>query len=235
MSALPKIEHPVFETELPSDGRKIKYRSFTGREEKILLTAKESEDIDQVMLSTKQVINNCLIEADINELPLFDIEYLLLCIRARSINNIVEFYIKDPETEEQVRLELNLDDVSLVKNENHDKMIPVDDNTYLEMRYPSWDEFSTYISDMSKNDSSSFVKVMFDCIKNVYHNDEIIPMESVGADEREQFINDLSSGSIVKIKEFFETIPVLRHEIKYTNSKGNEKTFVLEGMKTFFI
>lgn len=232
MSKLPKIQHTIYETTLPSDGSKLKYRSFTGREEKTLLIAKETKEIDQIILGIKQVINNCIIDRDIDTLATFDIEYMLLQLRARSVDNKVEFVIKDPDTEQDVKLELDIDEVKLVKEEDHTNMIRVDADTFLKMRYPAWAEFTSFLT--ASTDSEVF-DIMTACIESVYHKDEIISFDDVDETDREEFFNDMSTETIQGLKNFFDTMPRLRHEMKYTNSEGVEKTFVMEGMNTFFL
>lgn len=125
--ALPKIDLPIMELTLPSSGEKVKYRPFTVKEEKILLIGQASEDPLQEMLAAKQVINNCLIDVDVSELAVFDLEYVLLVLRARSVNNIIEFNIKDSDTEEQITLTLDIDNVSLTTSEEHSKEVKIND------------------------------------------------------------------------------------------------------------
>ena len=129
--ALPKIDLPMMEMTLPSSGEIIKYRPFTVKEEKILLVAQESQDPQQEVLAAKQVVNNCLIDKDITELAMFDLEFVLLTMRSKSIDNKLEFRITDPETKEDVEVELNLDEMSLVLDDNHTNRIKVNDEYYL--------------------------------------------------------------------------------------------------------
>ena len=134
---LPKIDLPLFETKLLSTGKKkIKYRPFTVKEEKILLIAQESDDIEQVILAIKQIIGNCCPDVNVDELPMFDLEYLLLQIRGKSVNNVITFQITDPDTEKPVMLELNIDEIEITKPEGHSAEIPLGEDSYLVMRYP---------------------------------------------------------------------------------------------------
>ena len=232
--SLPKIQQPIFELELPSSGDKVKYRTFTVKEEKILLIAQETKDIDQAILSIKQVVNNCLIDKSVDELSMFDLEYVLLTLRSKSVDNAVAFAIKDPETDERVELELDLNDVQITKGENHSKEIRVTDDFVLCMRYPTINEFLALMK-ADSNDTNANFQIMIDCMDKLVGNDEVYKFIDFSAAEIEAFADDLDASAVKKIKQFFETMPTLRHELKYTNKNGKEQTFVIEGMQTFFI
>jgi hypothetical protein len=232
--ALPKIELPLFEMTLPMTGEKIKYRPFTVREEKILLLAQESNDIDQVILSVKQVINNCIHEKDVEKMSMLDVEYLMVVLRSRSIDNNVEFFITDPETFEKVKLSLNLDNVKIIKNENHSDMIRLNEDYVLKMRYPTLNEFSSLIKSGVDNNENNY-KIMLACMDQLLSKDEVYKFEDFNEKEKDEFALNLSGDILMKIKNFFDTIPQMRHEIKYKNKNNNEKTFVIEGLKSFFL
>lgn len=231
---LPKIKHPIFELELPSTGEKVKYRTFTVKEEKILLIAQESKDYDQAILSIKQVVNNCLIGKKIEDLAMFDLEFVLLTIRSKSVNNLISFKIKDEDTSEEVDIELDLDKVQVVRNPAHTNKIELEDNMILMMRYPTIDEFGIIVKNGASNQEANF-EVLLKCMDKLIAGEEVYIFKEFSEEELLEFFDDLDAGPINKIKQFFETMPVLRHEIKYTNNAGTEKTFVIEGMETFFI
>jgi len=138
--ALPKIDLPVYQCELPSTGKKIKFVPFTVKEEKILLTAQESGETEQMMISIKQILNNCLVENTIDDLSVFDIEYLLIQLRSKSVDNEIEFEIKDPETDETVKLKLDLGLVKVYRNEAHTNKIKISDQYTLFLKYPTIDQ-----------------------------------------------------------------------------------------------
>jgi hypothetical protein len=230
---LPKIDKPIFELTLPSTGEIVRYTAFTVKEEKILLIAQELKEVDQALLSIKQVVNNCLINKNIDDLSMFDLEYVLLSLRSKSVDNTVSFAIKDPETEERVELSLDLNEVKLVNNENHSKQIRVNDQFTLIMRYPSINEFLMLMKDGVTDPGTNF-KLLIDCMDKLVGEDDVYEFKNFTKEEIEAFAEDLDSNTIKAIKRFFETMPTLRHEIKYTNKNGNEKTFVIEGMQTFF-
>lgn len=137
--ALPKINQPLFEIEIPSTGRKVKYRPFTVKEEKILLFAQESKDLDQIILAISQIVTNCLQDVSdsiLDKLAIFDLEYLLINLRAKSVSDEIDFNIKDPDTEEVVELSLDLSDIEIKNNDDHKKVIPVNEDISIVMSYP---------------------------------------------------------------------------------------------------
>ena len=230
---LPKIDLPLFELEVPSTGKKIKYRPFTVKEEKILLIAQESKDIDQIVLSIKQVINNCLQGAiDVDKLAMFDLEFIILNIRAKSVNNIIEFKIKDPSTSEEVQLVLDISELQIKKTPTHTNVISVNDNTSIVMRYPTLNEIKMLSKSVTKE---SIFDVMIACIDRIESGDEVYLISDYTREDLIEFVDSLNSTTIKYIEKFFDTIPVLKFEKKYTNRNGEEKTFVVEGMETFFI
>jgi hypothetical protein len=232
---LPKINLPLFETKLISTGRKkIKYRPFTVKEEKILLIAQESDDIEQVILAIKQIIGNCCEDVKVDKLPMFDLEYLLMQIRGKSVNNVIEFQITDPETEKSVTIELNIDEIEMTKPKGHNREISIGEDAYVVMDYPILDDVTKFLNTDEKKDNSIF-DIMLSCIGSVVQGDEVYNLEDFSEEEVLEFVDSFSTQTIEKIKEFFETIPVMRCEQTYTNANGDEKQVVLEGVETFFI
>lgn len=231
--ALPKIDLPIFELTLPSTGEKVKYRPFTVKEEKILLVAQESKDPEQQILASRQVVNNCLINKEASKLAMFDLEYILLSLRSKSVDNNVKFSIVDPDTKETINLDLDLDSVTITKNPNHTKEIKIGDYI-LYLKYPSIDEF-VKIAKMDKVDPLVSYFVMVSCLDKVASEDEVHKFEDYSSEEIDAFMENLQTDVVKQIETFFETMPKLRHELKYKNKNGDEKTFVIEGMQTFFI
>jgi hypothetical protein len=232
--ALPKIELPLFEAKLPMTGEKVKYRPFTVREEKILLLAQESKEIEQAILAVKQVVNNCVYDVDIDKLSMIDLEYILLVLRSKSVDNNASFSIKDPETGESTRLELDLEDVKVKTYENHSDMIKISDEFIIKMRYPTINEFLALVRDGIDNKETNY-NIMISCMDQLLSKDEVYKFKDFSKKEIDEFVDSLGGDVIKKIKHFFSTMPKLRHEIKYKNKNGNEKTFVIEGIETFFI
>lgn len=234
MSSLPKIDLPLFEIEVPSTKKKIKYRPFTVKEEKILLIAQESKDMDQISLAIKQIINNCVTGVNVDDLATFDLEYILINIRAKSVSNEITFKIKDPETKETVELNLDISEIKLTNNPEHTKIIRLNEDMNMMMRYPSINELSIIFKN-GPRDTTSIFNVMLSCIDSIVDNDVIYKIKDFTDAEVANFVNDLSSQHVSSIKTFFETMPILRYEKKYINKNGNEKTFVIEGLESFFI
>jgi hypothetical protein len=232
--SLPKIDLPLFELTVPSSGKKVKYRPFNVREEKILLIAQEAGDLDQIVLAIKQIINNCVSGINIDDLPMFDLEFIILNIRAKSVNNEIEFNVIDEETQNEVKLKLDLNNVTVVKNEKHTKKITINDEYTLIMKYPTIDRVKEL---GAQNSTEGVYNLMVGCIDMLSSNngDKIYKFSDFTKDEINTFIEELPATSITDIKNFFETIPVLRVEVPYKNSLGNDKVFVLEGLNSFFI
>jgi len=233
---LPKIDLPIFETKLISTGRKkIKYRPFTVKEEKILLIAQESDDIDQVVLAIKQIINNCCSDVDVDELPMFDLEYLLMQIRGKSVNNLIKFQVTDPDTEQPVDIEIDVEEIKVVKPKGHKKEIKVGTDSYLVMKYPKITDVTSILTNIDDDKSSTVFDVMLSCIDSFVQGDSVYSLDDYADDEVLEFVESFSTETIEDIKKFFETVPVMRFETEYTNANGDDKKLVLEGVETFFI
>ena len=233
---LPKIDLPLFDIEIPSSGKRVKYRPFTVKEEKILLIAQESKDIDQIILAVKQIINNCVTSVDVDKLAMFDLEYILINIRAQSVNNEIQFSINDPDTKERIDLTVDISEICVIHKEDHKQLIKVNDDVHIKMRYPTINELSGIIKSIkSKDKFEDLFNIMISCIENVIEGDSVLVLKDFSDEEVTEFINSFSTNQIDQIKNFFETMPALRYEAKYKNSNGDDKTFIIEGMETFFI
>lgn len=231
---LPKIDLPIFEMELPSTGEKIKYRQYTVKEEKILLVAQESKEPAAEILAMKQVVNNCLLDKEVTDLAMFDLEYVHLVLRSKSVDNKMAFSIKDPDTEEDVKLELDVDKVILRRPEDHSNEIRINSDFVLYLKYPSIDAFLKIV-EMSANDPLINYFMMISCLDKIASEDEVFYFKDYTQEEIDTFMDGLAGDTIAYIQRFFETMPRLRHELKYKNKNGDEKTFVLEGLRSFFI
>ena len=232
--SLPKIDLPIYQCELPSTRKKIKFKPFSVKEEKILLTAQETKESEQIMLAIKQILNNCIQDVDVSQLAVFDLEYLLIQLRARSVDNTVDFEITDPETEEKVKLTLNLRDVQIGRNEEHTNQIKISDEYSLFLKYPTIDQFEIMMKSEGKSAEENY-SVMMSCLDILASDNNVYKLKDFSKKEVDEFVESLPSDVIKSIKKFFDTMPKVRHEMKYKNSKGTEKIFVLEGTQTFFI
>jgi hypothetical protein len=232
--ALPKIDMPIFEMEIPSSKKKVKYRPFTVKEEKILLIAQEGNNIKSAVEAVKQVVNNCLVDTNIEEFAMFDLEYILLLLRSKSVDNNIKFAVKDTDTQEDVSLELNLDDVKVSTDPEHTNKIKINDEYTMFLKYPTIDQFIAFVESDQKDPLSTY-NIMVSCLDKVASENDVYKFSDFTREEIDKFMEDLQGDVLVQIKKFFDTMPKLRHEMKYKNKNDVEKTFVLEGMRSFFI
>lgn len=230
---LPKIDLPIFETLLPSTGEKVQYRAMTVKEEKILLVAQEAQEVGANILAIKQVVNNCLLNIEVDKIAMFDLEYLLMHIRSRSIDNEIGFTITDPETEEEVKLEFKIEDIKLEFNDEHSNQVPINDEYSLFLKYPTIDEFIR-IATLEQDDPLVNYTIMLACLDKVASNDEVHDFKNYSQQEVNDFMENVDTKVIKGIQRFFDTMPKLKHIIPYTNKNGDEKSFEVEGINSFF-
>jgi hypothetical protein len=233
--ALPKIDQPLFELEIPSTGKKAKYRPFTVKEEKILLIAQESKDMDQIILSIKQVINNCMPEINVDGLSVFDLEYIILNIRAKSVNNEIAFGFEDEDTGERIDTVIDINQVKVEFNDEHTKKININDQYYMMMRYPSLEEVRQMQS-ADEGSTEQMFTTMVSCIDTLVDesSDEVFKLSDFSDEEVSDFVDGFTSSVVEDIQKFYVTMPKLRHTIDYKDNKGKKKQFVVEGMDSFF-
>jgi hypothetical protein len=233
---LPKIDLPLFEMTLPTTQKVVKYRQYTVKEEKILLVANESKDAMQEIIALKQVVNNCLLDVNVEELPMVDLEYAYLMLRSKSVDNSLDFNIKDPDTDEVINLKLEIDDIKLNIGDDflESSKIKLNDDYSLFLKLPNIDNFVKII-EMDPADPLVNYFILVSCLDKVASEDEIHEFKNYSQSEIDAFMETLTNTVISQIQKFFENMPRLRHEVKYTNSEGKEQTFVIEGMRTFFI
>jgi len=236
---LPKIATPTYELELPSTGQTIKYRPFLVKEEKLLVLALESEDTKQITTAIKTVIKNCIETKNVKveTLPTFDIEYLFLNIRGKSVGEEIEVNIICPDDDETtVPVKINVDDIKVQKNPNHIKQIKVDDSIMMEMKYPSLDQFIKSNFDLSAdNTMDQSFDLIASCIDKIYTEDEVWAAGDVSKKELLEFLEQMNSTQFKDIEKFFETMPRLSHTIQVKNPKTEvESEVVLEGLSSFF-
>ena len=236
---LPKIATPTYELELPSTGETIKYRPFLVKEEKLLVLALESEDTKQITTAIKAVLKSCIQTKGIKveALPTFDIEYLFLHIRGKSVGEELEVNVICPDDEEtQVKVKINLDSIEIEKNEDHNNQIKLDDNLMMEMKYPSLDEFIKNNFDFKEtNQMDQSFALIASCIDKIYNEDEVWATADFTKKEVNEFLEQMNSSQFKDIENFFETMPKLSHTIKVINPKTKVKSdVVLEGLASFF-
>ena len=236
---LPKIATPTYELELPSTGATIKYRPFLVKEEKVLVIALESEDNKQITNAIKAVLKSCILSKGIKveDLPTFDIEYLFLNIRGKSVGEDLEVNIICPDDEKtQVPVTIALDEIEVQKDDNHTNKIKIDDSIMMEMKYPSLEQFIKNNFDFNeKNMMDQSFDLIATCIDKVYTEDEVWTAADCTKKEMRDFLEQMNSQQFKEIETFFETMPKLSHTINVTNPKTKVKSdVVLEGLSSFF-
>ena len=236
---LPTIATPTYELELPSSGQKIKYRPFLVKEEKLLVLALESESTKEISNAIKSVLKNCIQTKGIKveTLPTFDIEYLFLNIRGKSVGEEIEVNLIAPDDgETSVPVKINIDDIKVQTKEGHKKQIKLDDSLVMEMRYPSLEQFIKSNFDFSgESGMDQSFELIATCIDKIYSEEEVWTTADCTKKEITDFLEQMNSVQFKQIEKFFETMPKLSHEITLTNPKtGVESTVVMEGLSSFF-
>ena len=235
---LPKIEVPQYELTMPSSGELVKYRPFLVREEKILLVALESEEGKDVLNAVKDIVSACTFDkVDLGKLPMFDVEYIFLNIRAKSIGEVSKLRLKCPDDEETFAdIELDLSEVMVQVNEGHSPKIELTDEMGLIMKYPSIDSFSdTGITDIT---ADNMLEVISSCIYQVYDKkgEEVFDAKDQTKKELTEFVESLNTTQFRAVQKFFDTMPKLKHTVELENPKTKVKSkIVLEGLNDFFV
>ena len=236
---LPTIVTPTYELELPSTGKKIKYRPFLVKEEKLLVLALETESTKDISTAIKTVLKNCIQTrgVKVENLPTFDIEYLFLNIRGKSVGEEVEVNLIAPDDEvTQVPVTINIDDIKIQKNDDHTNKIKLDNDLIMEMKYPSLDQFIKSNFDFSEEvDMDQSFDLIASCIDKIYNEEEVWATADCTKKEVKDFLEQMNSMQFKNIENFFETMPKLSHSVTFTNPKTKvESTVVLEGLSSFF-
>jgi len=231
---LPKIDQPLFDMTIPSTGKKITFRPFLVKEEKILLIAQQSGNDSEIIRAIKQILNNCIQDdIDLDSFAIFDLEYAFLKLRARSVNNIVKLAYRDTEDEEVYNFELDLDTIEIEMPEKINSKIDITDTIGMTMKYPS----ASITDKMTNFDNEVDLMTFFivNCIDTIYDEDSVYVADDFSEEEISEFLDGLDVKSFEKIREFFESVPRLYHKIEYTNSIGSERSIELTSLKDFFM
>lgn len=233
---LPKIDKPLFDLNVPSMNKAFKFRPFTVKEEKILLMAQQSGDDKDIILAIKQVINNCCQDPifDVDDLATFDLEYMFLKLRAKSVNNIIEVSYRDNEDDELYDFRIDLDEVEMINlDSDSSKIIPVNDTIGLKMKYPS----VTIIDNVPEyKDPAEIIDYLVkNCIDCIYDEDNVYNTKDISPEELDDWLDSLDLETFTKIREFFDKLPQMYHKLTYTNSKGTERVIELNSLNDFFM
>ena len=234
--ALPRNIRPEYSTTIPSTGQKIKYNPFSVKEEKILILAAESSDTDEVTNAISNVLRNCVTSPasfNVEELALFDIEYLFLKTRAKSAGEKIKVEITDPDDDEfTVQHEINIDKIGIKRTEGHTNLVEINENTLVKMKYPDLSFFQDGIDVTNMTDISSTIGK---CIVQIVVDEEVFNQADMSDSEVEEWMDSLTTEQFQRISTFFETMPKLRHSITLQNTNTEKEfTVVLEGLADFF-
>ena len=236
---LPTISTPTYELILPSSNRKIKYRPFLVKEEKILIIAMESQDTKQIARAVKDVLTKCILTKGIKveKLATFDIEYLFLNVRGKSVGEHIEVMVTCPDDEKtQVPMSINIDDIKVQKDDDHLTDIKLDDTYTLKMKYPSLTEFiKNNFDNLEKLDVNDTFDLIASCIDQVYSEEESWSHQECTKKELSDFVESLNSNQFKMVENFFTSMPKLTHTVKVTNPNTKvESEIKIEGLQSFF-
>jgi hypothetical protein len=231
---LPKIDKPIIELKVPSLGKNLKFRPFTVKEEKILLIAQQERNEKAIILSIKQVINNCCQEPgfDIDTLATFDLEFLFLKLRANSISNVIEVSYRDNEDEKIYDFQIDLEKVEMLQETKVSNIIEVTENVGIKMKYPSVNIIDDAPTEATTSEVVEYL--IRNCVDSIYDAENVYPATDYTPQELAEWIDALDIESFNKIRAFFDNLPQMYYKIEYTNSLGNVRTIELTTLSDFF-
>ena len=230
---LPKISTPSYELVLPSSKKKIKFRPFLVKEEKILILAMESEDTQQIASAVKDVIKSCILTRGIkvDQLSTFDIEYLFLNIRGKAVGDISTISFEH-ECGEIIKLDIDLSKVKIVKNKKYSDLVKITDNIMIRLSPPGIDNV---IGAGDKNQIDLVMEIIRDSIVEIIEGEDVFSAQDHTREELEEFLDSLNSGQFKKLQDYYESLPKMKQDIEYTCKKcGKTETETLEGLASFF-
>lgn len=231
--ALPRIDTPTYQLTLPSTQEKIDFRPFLVKEQKIIMMAQETQDESQMIRAMSDLVKSCTNnKIDIDKLPIFDVEYMFLKIRGKSVGETVEINLICPDDNEtQVPTKINLDDIQVQMTVGHNNIINITDKIKMELRYPIYDD-ATQVGGLETTDG--VFKLLNKCISKIVYGDTEYNRVDITDKDIEEFLEQLNTEQFQKIVEFFNTMPKLRHVVEVTNPKTKVKSeVVLEGLQSF--
>jgi hypothetical protein len=242
---LPKIDVPIYELNLISSGKKIRFRPFLVKEQKLLLMANQSDDPKESLNVVKQICKNCIIdEVDVESLPVFDLEFIFLNLRARSVSEVINLQykcnnkVKNEASEETTcgnleKFDVNLLEITPTKDPRHDKKIMISDKLGIMMRYPTFEMISKL---KGQNENETLMELLTICIDNIFDQENVYYTKDVTEEELVDFIDNLQQKDLEKIQEFFETAPKIKKNISFSCRKcGYKENIEVEGLQNFFI
>ena len=231
--ALPRIDTPTYQTNLPSTGQEVQFRPFLVKEQKIIMIAQESNDEKEVTDALMRLVQACTFnKVDVQNSPTFDVEYLFLKIRAKSAGESVDIRVTcEDDGVTTVPIKINLDEIRLQVSDNHNPVIQLNEQVKMILRYPTLSDVSR-VGDPSTGDGS--FRLMYRCIHEIHYDDQVFSRVDISDKEIEEFVDQLTSGQFESITNFFQTMPKLSHTVEVTNPNTNVKNeVVLEGLQSF--
>ena len=234
--ALPKLNVPKYKLKLPSDGRTVNYRPFLVKEEKLLLLATETGEQEEIIGAIKNIITECTDVTSVDKLATFDIEYLFLQIRTKSVGENVDVTVTCPDDgETEVEISIPLDDIKVVKTRGHKKELKLDDEIAVTMGYPNLESFVESNFGEDTNQIEQIFEMAAGCIETIADTNQIYECKDLPKSEILEFLDQLSTKQFGELQKFFETMPKLSHKVQVTNpNTGVESEVVLEGLASFF-
>jgi len=233
--ALPKLDTPVYELEQPSTGETIKYRPFLVKEQKTLMLASESDDDKQVKEALAGIISNCTFsKVDPLKIPIFDVEFLFLRIRGKSVGEKIDLSLLCPDDNEtRVNKSVNLEEIGVNMKVGHTNEIDITDNIKMVMRYPTLDDMTDVSAET--NDVEDMFSMIRRCVHEIHDGEKVYNRVDMSSSELEEFIDSLTGEQFEKLSDFFETMPKVQHSVEVTNPKTKKKgEVVIEGIQSFF-
>ena len=242
---LPKLDVPMYSVNLVSTGKPVRFRPFLVREQKLFLMAAESEDGSEMINTIRQVLKNCVLdEIDIDSLPTFDLEYLFMNLRARSVEEVVELNykcnnrVKGEDGEEKtcsgvVNLKVNILEIEPTKNPKHENKVKITDKLGIVFKYPTFEMFQKY-EKMSENEV--MMNILVDCIDYIFDDEQVYYAKDTPKKELEEFVDNLQQKDLEKFKKFFDTMPEIKKDIHFKCPKCTyEEDITIKGMQSFFV
>jgi uncharacterized protein YbaA (DUF1428 family) len=231
---LPRIDKPLFNILVPSLNREVTFRPFVVREEKILLTAQQSGQDKDIILAIKQVIQNCIQDetVNVNSLAIFDLEFIFLKLRSRSVNNVVKLAFRDNDDQKLYEFEVDLEEVDMLIPAKVDNNIKITETAGIIMKYPSVDIVNSIKQDATADEVLD--ALMRNCIKEIYDDETVYSATEYTDEQLQDWINDLDIRTFERVREFFEGAPRVYYKIEYKNANGDERVIELNSLNDFF-
>lgn len=233
--SLPKIVHAIFTAEIPSTKKPVRFRPFTAREEKVLLIAKQSEDETDIMGAIKQVVNNCVVSDgfDVDKLTIFDLEYLFIAIRIKSVSNIAPVSYRDGADQKVYDFEVDLEKVKVIWPTDKAPTISLGEGMSMTLRWPNADLY-TDVQLLHSEGPEVLERLVAKCIAKIYAGEETYDPDMYSTEEVIAFVNDIDAKAFEHVRKFFEDMPRLQYVIEYKNSKGDDRKIELSALTDFF-